>query len=66
MTEESIGTVVDLMRNGEREATKMQAAQFLIERGWGKAVDRVEITGEDGEAIQQTTELVIKVIGAKE
>lgn len=64
MTEEAVATVVDVMRSGEQERNRMEAAKWVIDRGWGKALERVEMTGEDGDAIKTETELVIRVVSA--
>ena len=36
-----------IMRNGEKDATRVSAAQALLDRGWGKAPQ--PHTGEDGD-----------------
>ena len=36
-TPEALGTVVELMQNSKNERVRLSAAQYVIDRGWGKA-----------------------------
>ncbi len=46
-TVECIGTLVEIMRKGESERSRVAAAESLLCRAWGKPAQPV--TGEDGE-----------------
>ena len=37
-TPDALAVIVDIMSNGEKEATRLQAAQSIIERAYGKPV----------------------------
>jgi hypothetical protein len=41
-TEESIKTLVGVMRNSTNDNAKTAAANSLLDRGWGKAVQHIE------------------------
>ena len=41
-TTEALATVLVIMGSGENERNKLAAAQFVIERGWGKATQPIE------------------------
>lgn len=42
-TPEAMGTILALMNTGQ-ERTRLAAAQFIIERGWGKAAQTIDVT----------------------
>lgn len=37
-SEEALETLIDVMRNGRRDADRVRAAEIILERGYGKAV----------------------------
>lgn len=39
-----------IMENGENERNRLSAAEYLIDRAYGKAVQQTELTGKGGEA----------------
>lgn len=41
-TEEAIKTLVGIMRNGTTEPARVAAANSVLDRGWGKAVQHIE------------------------
>lgn len=43
-TEEAILALADLMRNAENESARVRAAEILLERGWGKPRQDIDIT----------------------
>jgi hypothetical protein len=47
-TPEALATVLTIMGAGENERNRLSAAQFVIERGWGKASQPLEHSGPDG------------------
>lgn len=51
-TKEALDTVLLLMRTADRDSVKFAAAQFVLERGWGKAVQTNEHTGKNREPIE--------------
>ena len=42
-TAEALAVVLDVMDNGSSDRVRLQAAAFIIERGWGKARERIEV-----------------------
>lgn len=42
-TPDALAVIVEIMSNGEKEATRLQAAQSIIERGYGKPVQPQEV-----------------------
>jgi hypothetical protein len=55
-TPEALATVLAIMDAGENERNRLSAAQFVIERGWGKAVQAVEHSGAGGTPLNITVE----------
>ena len=45
-TDEAVRSLAAIMRNGDKDATRVAAAAILLDRGWGKAPQ--PHTGEDG------------------
>ena len=42
-TREALATIIDIMENGSSDRVRLAAAGFIIERGWGKARERIEV-----------------------
>ncbi len=42
-TPEALGTILQLMHESDNDRVKLAAAQYVIERGWGKAPERIEL-----------------------
>lgn len=42
-TPEALEVVASLMRESANDRVRLAAAQFIIERGWGKAPERIEL-----------------------
>jgi hypothetical protein len=40
-----------IMLNGESERNRLAAAQYIIDRAYGKAVQQTELTGKGGEPL---------------
>lgn len=51
-TEKAIETLANIMLTGESETARNQAANSLLDRGWGKPAQA--LTGEDGKALTFT------------
>lgn len=49
---EAIATIVGIMRNSENDTARLAASKEIVDRGYGKAVQGVELTGKDGEAVE--------------
>lgn len=50
-TPQAINTLVDIMENVKAEArARISAAQYLLDRGWGKCVQTMEHTGSEDAA----------------
>ena len=47
-TPEALGTILEIMQAGENERNRLSAAQYVLDRGWGKPVQATEVTGKDG------------------
>jgi hypothetical protein len=43
---DALGTIVNLMKTAEKESVRLAAAQYILNRGWGKAVQAMEVTGK--------------------
>lgn len=46
LTPRALDVVVDVMQNGENERNRLAAAQIIIERAYGKAVQPTKISGD--------------------
>lgn len=44
-TPQALATVLQIMEDGQQERARLAAAQYVIDRGWGKAKESVELTG---------------------
>jgi hypothetical protein len=44
-TPEALKTILAIMGQGEQERARLAAAQYIIDRGWGKAKESVELSG---------------------
>ncbi len=42
-TREALGTILQLMDESDNDRVRLAAAQYVIERGWGKAPERIEL-----------------------
>lgn len=42
-TGEALETILELMESSDNDRVRLAAAQFVIERGWGKAPERIEL-----------------------
>lgn len=59
-TKEALNTILWLMKKANKASVKLAAAQFILERGWGKAVQPNVHSGTSGTPITHhiTVELV--------
>lgn len=44
-TPEALATILAIMEDGQQERARLAAAQYIIDRGWGKAKESVELSG---------------------
>jgi hypothetical protein len=52
-TQEGLETLVTAMRDGGAPwNARIRAVELILERGWGKPMQAVELSGPDGDAIQ--------------
>jgi ketopantoate hydroxymethyltransferase len=58
---DAIKTIVGIMRTSENDTARLSAAKELIDRGYGKASQAVEVNGEVGLVVQ-----VVKFAGDSE
>ena len=56
-TPEALSVIESLMRRSQNDRVRLAAAQFIIERGWGKAPERIEL------ATALETRVDVKVMG---
>lgn len=47
-TPQAIRTILRIMEESDKDSTRLDAAKFIIERGWGKASQSLELTGAAG------------------
>jgi hypothetical protein len=47
---DALGMIERIMLNGENERNRLAAAQYIIDRAYGKAVQQTELTGKGGES----------------
>jgi phage gp46-like protein len=47
-SEEALDAIVDVLRNGDSHSVKLQAAQILLDRGFGKPTQMVATDEEAG------------------
>lgn len=52
-TETAIATLVSMCQTSEDDKVRVQAAEAILNRAWGKPTERQEITGANGGPIQQ-------------
>ena len=57
-TEVAVQTLAGISKNGKNENARVSASGILLDRGWGKAVQPIEGTGEDGQIIVQIIQKV--------
>ena len=57
-TDEAVRSLAAIMRNGDKDATRVAAAAILLDRGWGKAPQ--PHTGEDDKDIQVTIRTIVE------
>ena len=42
-TAEALNTILELMEESSNDRVRLAAAQYIVERGWGKAPERIEL-----------------------
>lgn len=62
-TKDALSTILAIMQNGENERNRLAAAQYVIDRGWGKARQEVEHSGKDGQPIKMN--MVVEFVRPK-
>lgn len=55
---EAITSLANIMRTSENDAAKISAAKELLDRGYGKSMQPVEMSGPEGEALTLTVNFV--------
>lgn len=53
-TPEALATILQIMAEGDNDRNKLTAATYIIDRGWGKAVQAIEHGNRDGKALEIT------------
>lgn len=51
-TVEAVETLVEVMKTARSAVARIMAADSVLNRGWGKPTQAVELTGKDGRPIQ--------------
>jgi hypothetical protein len=49
-TPAALAVIEQIMMSGENERNRLAAAQYIIDRAYGKAVQQTELTGKGGES----------------
>lgn len=62
-TKDALSTILAIMQSGENERNRLAAAQYVIDRGWGKARQEVEHSGKDGQPIKMN--MVVEFVRPK-
>lgn len=58
-TREALAVVESLMRGSDNDRVRLAAAQFIIERGWGRAPEMIELVdNRDGELLPGEVERI--------
>ena len=59
-TIEGMKTILELMQKADKDSVRLHAAIFVIERGWGKAIQPNEHSGRNGKPIDHhiTVEII--------
>lgn len=64
-TDVAVMALSDILRDdGAPAAARIQAAQALLDRGWGRPAQSVELSGTDGDPIENTLTVVFKGLPA--
>ena len=65
-TQDALNTLVEIMNDKEgRGSERVKAAEVIIDRAWGKAIQQAELTGEDGGAIEIIKRVILNGTDAK-
>ncbi|MCU7837189.1 MAG: hypothetical protein KZQ83_18345 [gamma proteobacterium symbiont of Taylorina sp.] len=56
-TPEALETILQLMEESTNDRVRLSAAQYVIERGWGKAPERIELMMRKEETLLTDTDL---------
>jgi hypothetical protein len=48
-TPQALDVISQIMESGENERNRLSAAEYIIDRAYGKAVQQTELTGKGGE-----------------
>ena len=59
-TPSALAVMVDIMENGDKEATRLQAAQAIIERAYGKPVQPQDVSLSGGLLFQAIERRIVK------
>lgn len=51
LTPKALDVIVTIMESGDNERNRFAAAQYVIDRGWGKPKQALEHSGKDGEPL---------------
>lgn len=46
-TPEALAKILEIMDSGESDKVQLSAAQYVIDRGWGKAAQQLTLEGGD-------------------
>jgi hypothetical protein len=62
-TPDALNVIVDIMQNGEKEATRLAAAQSIIERAYGKPVQPQDVSLTGSLLFQAIERRIVKPSG---
>jgi len=60
-TPEALAVILEIMAEGESHKVQLSAAQYVIDRGWGKAAQSVTLEGGDKPI---KTQLEVRFVGS--
>jgi hypothetical protein len=67
-TAEAVQTLVEVMRTGSPDRARAAAAESLLDRGWGRAPQTVEVSTENDEPLlpgYTTEDLIVRMLQTK-
>lgn len=60
-TKAAIQALADIMADGDKDAARVAAAEALLNRGWGRPEQAVQLEGADGESLTVVVQSLAEV-----
>lgn len=64
-TPEALSVILDIMESGQLERARLAAAQYVLDRAWGKPKESVEHTGANGGPMELVGRIELVAMSAK-